>query len=456
MRPALAFAAVTLVLGCEATSSTPPPVAVTLTAPPPAAVEIEEGDVPFKGVYAKRAKIAYKKGTRFHPSNNDGASRLRIDAGKVTYEQTYMDRLEKRHVVQVYTFETRDVTTTAEGAHEVALTFRTITGHGDHYSPDKEGPRLVAQKREAGWELSLITADLAGAIDCALFTAPGDASIPVTAAEDVAYGHLMSVSARAEREKGKPLILPPPPSVGAVPPDAVKTPSGLATKVLAPGTGKDHPQSEDQVKVHYTGWTRDGKMIDSSLLRDEPGKFRAGALIKGWTEGLSLMVTGEKRRLWIPADLAYGPPPRKDSPSGDVVFDVELLELSPAPRAPSVPPDVQRPPPSAKRSPTGLAYRVLKRGTGTRSPQLGDTVEVHYSGWTTDGKMFDSSVTRGKPASFKPEQLIKGWAEALQLMKEGDVYRLWIPGNLAYGDKPTGPNRPFGMLVFDVELLSVK
>ncbi|APR85784.1 FKBP-type peptidyl-prolyl cis-trans isomerase FklB [Minicystis rosea] len=456
IRPALALSALALVIGCQATSQTPAPVAVTLSAPP-APVEVVEGDVPFKGVYVKRAKIAYKKGARFHPSNDGGESRLRIDAGKVTYEQTYNDRSEKRHVVQVYSFETRDVKTLEEGAFEVALTFSSISGHGNHYSPDKEDPRLMVRKRNGDWEIGLLTADVSGAIDCALFDAiPGDAPAAVTAAEDVAYKYLLSLSDRAEKATGKPLILPPPPNVAAAPPDAVKTPSGLATKVLAPGTGKDHPQGEDGVKVHYSGWTSDGKMIDSTILHGEPRSFRANGLIKGLSEGIQLMVTGEKRRLWIPAQIAYASSSRHGAPVGDVVYDVELLELSPAPKPPQVPTDVKRPPPNAKRLPSGLAYRVLKKGTGQRSPQLTDTVEVHYSGWTTDGKMFDSSVTRGQPASFKPEQLIKGWAEALQLMKEGDHFRLWIPANLAYGDKQSVPGRPYGMLVFDVELISIK
>ncbi len=81
---------------------------------------------------------------------------------------------------------------------------------------------------------------------------------------------------------------------------------------------------------------------------------------------------------------------------------------------------------------------------------------MNYSGWTTDGKMFDSSVTRGEPASFPLNHVIKGWTEGVQLMHVGDVVRFWIPGPLAYGDKPTRPGAPAGMLVFDIELLGIK
>jgi len=102
----------------------------------------------------------------------------------------------------------------------------------------------------------------------------------------------------------EPSALPAPPDVGAPPADAKKTPSGLASKVITPGTGKDHPTAEDTVKVHYTGWTTDGKMFDSSVTRNEPASFRLDQVIKGWTEGVQLMVAGEKRRFWIPASTS--------------------------------------------------------------------------------------------------------------------------------------------------------
>jgi peptidylprolyl isomerase len=80
---------------------------------------------------------------------------------------------------------------------------------------------------------------------------------------------------------------------------------------------------------------------------------------------------------------------------------------------------------------------------------------VHYTGWTTDGKMFDSSVARGEPATFPLNGVIKGWTEGVQLMVVGEKRRFWIPGNLAYDNSPR-PGAPKGMLVFDVELLAIK
>src|SRR5689334_21260868 len=118
--------------------------------------------------------------------------------------------------------------------------------------------------------------------------------------------------------------IPPPPDVSAPPADAIRTPTGLASKVLKPGTGTRHPRPNSQVVVHYTGWTTDGKMFDSSVARGEPASFALNEVIAGWTEGVQMMVVGEKRRFWIPAHLAYE---GKDGPQGMLVFDIELLKI---------------------------------------------------------------------------------------------------------------------------------
>jgi len=101
-----------------------------------------------------------------------------------------------------------------------------------------------------------------------------------------------------------------------------------------------------------------------------------------------------------------------------------------------------------------LAYKALQSGDGTTHPGPTSRVEVHYTGWTTDGKMFDSSVARGKTISFPLNGVIKGWTEGVQLMKVGDKFRFWIPAGMAYGENPGG-GRPGGMLVFDVELFNI-
>lgn len=241
---------------------------------------------------------------------------------------------------------------------------------------------------------------------------------------------------------------PPPPDVAAPPPDAQRTASGLATKVIAEGFGTVHPKLTDFVKVHYTGWTTDGKMFDSSLARGEPALLPLDAVIDGWTEGLQLMVRGEQRRFWVPEGLAYKG--QEGKPQGMLVFDVALLEIRPVPPPPE---DVAGPPEDARFTTSGLAYKVLEKGEGKRSPSEEATVTVHYTGWTTDGTRFDSSVLRGRPTSFSLTQVIEGWTEGLQLMSEGDRFRFWIPERLAYKGQA---GKPPGMLVFDVELISVQ
>ena len=116
-----------------------------------------------------------------------------------------------------------------------------------------------------------------------------------------------------------------PSDVAAPAPDASVTSSGLATKVLEPGAGTRHPGPNSRVRVHYTGWTTDGQMFDSSVARNEPIAFGLNQVIAGWTEGVQLMVEGEKRRLWIPERLAYRG--QRGAPQGMLVFDVELIKI---------------------------------------------------------------------------------------------------------------------------------
>ncbi len=255
---------------------------------------------------------------------------------------------------------------------------------------------------------------------------------------------------QAQAPQAKPTVVPAPPDVAAPPADVEKTKSGLASKLLTPGTGTEHPAAADKVTVNYTGWTTDGTMFDSTIVRGRPSTFQLNRVIPGWTEGVQLMVAGEKRRFWVPEKLAFAGMAGK--PKGTCVFDIELLEVTPGPKAPPAPPDVAAPPADAEKTRSGLASRVIKPGTGTTHPSKASTVTVHYSGWTTDGKMFDSSVLRGQPAKFPLGGVIQGWTEGVQLMVEGETRRFWIPEKRAYG----GANgKPKGMLVFDVEVLAI-
>lgn len=242
--------------------------------------------------------------------------------------------------------------------------------------------------------------------------------------------------------------IPAPDNVAKPPAEASKTASGLASIVLQPGTGKTKPLPTDLVTVNYTGWTTDGKMFDSSFAHNPPNTFPLNRVIKGWGEGVQLMVAGEKRRFWIPQEIAYNG--MAGRPAGMLVFDIELIDMQPSPETP--PPDVAAPPKDAKRTASGLAYKSLREGKGGAHPTKASSVTVHYTGWTTDGKMFDTSLDKGQPISFGLGDVISGWTEGLQLMTVGEKMRFWIPEKLAYkGERP-----PRGMLVFDVELLAFK
>ena len=129
----------------------------------------------------------------------------------------------------------------------------------------------------------------------------------------------MAAAAAAQR------TIPAPEDVAAPPADAETTASGLASKVIQAGTGSQNPEATSTVTVHYTGWHTNGEMFDSSITRGAPASFPLNRVIAGWTEGLQLMVPGEKRRFWIPEDLAYGG--RSGYPAGLLVFDVELISI---------------------------------------------------------------------------------------------------------------------------------
>jgi len=196
-----------------------------------------------------------------------------------------------------------------------------------------------------------------------LLLALGCANQPSTPAEPVDLptnnagdqAGTMAATAMTERPSAGPAAppepgaIPAPSDVAAPPADAQRTATNLASKVLQAGTGTTHPDENDRVTVHYTGWTTDGNMFDSSVQRGRPATFPLNGVIAGWTEGVQLMVTGEKRRFWIPEALAYQGRPGR--PQGMLVFDVELLEIQEMPDPPAAPEDV-----AAERSGVARAH----------------------------------------------------------------------------------------------------
>ncbi len=235
---------------------------------------------------------------------------------------------------------------------------------------------------------------------------------------------------------------PSPEDFKGPPADAVRTPSKLAYKILQPGDGQGKPGPRDEVEIHYSGWNADGSAIFSTSKMGRPAKGTVQQLFSGLAEGLQLISTGARVRLWIPQALA------EQGSEGPVVYDVQLVGLV---RGVGAPADVAAAPDTALKTSSGLAYVVLKKAQSGQRPGAADKVTVHYTGWTTDGQMFDSSRTKGEPATLPLSAVIPGWQEGLQLMQVGEHFRFWVPEPLAY----QGRRKPYGMLVFDVQLIAV-
>lgn len=238
----------------------------------------------------------------------------------------------------------------------------------------------------------------------------------------------------------------PPADVAAPPADATQSPTGLFTKKLTDGVGPMIPTDDDLVKIRYTLFASDGRLIDWIA----PPQFvvvPVNTMMPGMKEQIEMMHPGETRRAWISDRLGA----RGKAPAGGwLVADVDLLDII---RIPVTPSDIYAIPADATKTKSGLGYRILHHGKGTRHPKASDTVVVNYSGWMQTGHMFDSSLLRGEPAEFSLRDVIPGWREGLQLLNEGDRARFWIPEKLAYKGQE---GKPQGMLVFDVELIKIK
>lgn len=238
--------------------------------------------------------------------------------------------------------------------------------------------------------------------------------------------------------------------------DITSTTSGLRYAVIEKGDGTMLVTGM-RVRIHYNGFfEEDMSIFDSSYQRDEPIDFTLGKgmVIRGWEEGISKLRVGDKARLWIPYELAYGEQGRGPiPPATNLIFDVEVIDAE----------EVKRPEPfnvagrDTLETETGLRYIKVNEGMGD-FPEDGQVVRVHYTGFLMNGNIFDSSVERGQPFRFLlgRRQVIAGWDEGVALMKPGARYRFIIPPDLAYGERAMGPIPSNATLIFDVELLSVE
>ncbi|MDZ7628655.1 MAG: FKBP-type peptidyl-prolyl cis-trans isomerase [Parvularculaceae bacterium] len=243
------------------------------------------------------------------------------------------------------------------------------------------------------------------------------------------------------------------------------TASGLQYEVLSEGPASGvSPKATDLVDVHYVGTLIDGVEFDSSRARGAAARFPLNQVIPGWTEGVQLMSEGDRYRFYVPAELGYGEQGTPGGPIGPnetLIFDVELLKVTNADRnlegASKFLADNGKKS-GIKTTASGLQYEVLTEGkAGGKQPTDASKVSVHYEGRLVNGTVFDSSYARGEPIEFPLNAVIPGWTEGVQLMSEGDKFRLYIPPALGYGAEgtPGGPIGPNEALVFDVELLKV-
>lgn len=230
------------------------------------------------------------------------------------------------------------------------------------------------------------------------------------------------------------------------PADAERLASGLVTKVMVPGTGDKFPDPNDLVAVHFIGWTPDGEEFRNSYAADKHGVFNLEQVFPGWAEGIRMMVVGERRRLWIPEHL--GPQNPRSGPPGASIFDVELLGIKDVPN----PPGPLNKPLEGTDDVFGVKTKLLEPGQGETHPDFDSVALLHYSVWTSDGKIFDSTLTRGRTTAFPLDKIMPAFSEAIQLMVEGEKRYIWVPEDLAKGQWPGNPQ---GDLTFEVTLVKI-
>jgi FKBP-type peptidyl-prolyl cis-trans isomerase len=251
-----------------------------------------------------------------------------------------------------------------------------------------------------------------------------------------------------------------PPDVFSPPAEAQKTPSGLATKILKSGAGNEHPQDNDCVKIVFQAWRRDGAVFSTSGSSHEPITQCLRAAMPGIAEALKLMAVEEKRRIWLPADLTLAPVHQHGIkhlidavlPKVDLTFDIQLVEIL---RAPPTPPD-QQPAEGSLKMPSGVFMQILKPGSGSRHPSVTSWLTVDYTGWTSDGWLFESTVMVNQPRLLLFGMTLPAWQECLPDMVTGEKVRLWIPGAQASGENSRSKSPSDGDLIYDLELLEIK
>jgi peptidylprolyl isomerase len=241
-----------------------------------------------------------------------------------------------------------------------------------------------------------------------------------------------------------------------VPPD-LKSPPAQTTKhgakylVVKPGAAAK-ARAFDTVTFHYTAWDSDGRMFESTEMRKRPATsipYRQSPVI---ADALVLAGKGGRVRVWTDSTQITTASGAAGIPAGPLVYEFQIEEIVKAAGEPApVPPEVAAPPANAKRTKSGVAYKLLKAGSGGPKPGPTDEVTISYTGWTTDGHLVGSTQLEGKPEQVKLDGVITGWTDAIMMMSAGDRVRMWIPDSLAYKG---AAGKPQGMLVYDLELVA--
>jgi FKBP-type peptidyl-prolyl cis-trans isomerase len=241
-----------------------------------------------------------------------------------------------------------------------------------------------------------------------------------------------------------------------VPPD-LKTPPAQTTKhgarylVVKPGDAAK-ARAFDTVTFNYTAWDSEGRMFESTEMRKRPATsipYRQSPVI---ADALVLAGKGGRVRVWTDSTQITTAGGAAGIPTGPLVYEFQIDEIVKAAGEPApVPADVAAPPADAKRTKSGVAYKILKKGSGGPKPGPTDEVTIDYTGWTTDGRLVGSSQLEGKPERAKLDGVIAGWTDAIMMMSAGDRVRMWIPDALAYKG---APGKPQGTLVYDLELVA--
>lgn len=236
--------------------------------------------------------------------------------------------------------------------------------------------------------------------------------------------------------------------------DFTVTPDGLKYLIKESGSGTKI-SDRSYVKVHYIGYFEDGEIFDSSKKRDDPFEFFVGEgmVIRGWEIGMKKFREGDIATLWVPYELAYGERGRGIiPPKTNIMFDIEILKV----KEPSIPEPFDISKQDTIETESGLKYLIAKQSFGEK-PEKNDIAVVHYTGYLSNGEIFDSSVKRAQSFRFviSSGQVIPGFDEAVRIMSKGSKYRFIIPPELAYNEREVNNIPPFSTLIFDIELIDI-